>query len=498
MRAFTKSNRNLLKASDFLLLGGAVCLVAAIYLLRSRSLYGIGFPLDDSWIHQTYARNLALNAEWAFRPGVPSAGSTSPLWTFLLAPGFWLPFPPYLWTYALGALILFALALLCEWSVRRLVESYRPRVPWAGLFIALEWHFGWAALSGMETLLHGLILALALAALMSGSRRYLALGLLTGVSVWVRPDGLTLLAPALLTILFVEETLREKGSALTRFVIGFGLLFSFYLLFNLAVARAPMPNTFYAKQAEYAEIMRSTPAWMILRNVLLQLLVGAGFALLPGVFGWGIKSAREKQWASLFALVWCLGYFALYAARLPMYQHGRYIMPAMPIFFLLGLLAFFRFDAGKMFKRYHWMAQLAWRALLVLLTVAFVFLGADSYARDVAVIESEMVVSAKWAAENLPPQAALAAHDIGALGYFDNHPLIDLAGLVTPDVIPFIRDETRLAQYLDEQGADYLIVFPNVYDSLVQNAAVVFVTDSAITRSFGQTNMTIYRWKRPK
>ena len=59
--------------------------------------------------------------------------------------------------------------------------------------------------------------------------------------------------------------------------------------------------------------------------------------------------------------------------------------------------------------------------VLSCLTLAFIFLGAHSYAEDVAVIESEMVVTAKWVAENLPPDALIAAHDIGALGYFDDH-----------------------------------------------------------------------------
>ncbi|MDP2778149.1 MAG: hypothetical protein Q8O48_10950, partial [Anaerolineales bacterium] len=66
----------------------AVLLIAAVYLLASRLTYAIGFPLDDSWIHQTYARSLAWNGEWAFRPGLLSAGSTSPLWSALLAIGF--------------------------------------------------------------------------------------------------------------------------------------------------------------------------------------------------------------------------------------------------------------------------------------------------------------------------------------------------------------------------------------------------------------------------
>ena len=37
--------------------------------------------------------------------------------------------------------------------------------------------------------------------------------------------------------------------------------------------------------------------------------------------------------------------------------------------------------------------------------------------------------------------AIVAAHDIGALGYLDDHQLVDLAGLITPEVIPFMLDE---------------------------------------------------------
>ena len=132
-----------------------------------------------------------------------------------------------------------------------------------------------------------------------------------------------------------------------------------------------------------------------------------------------------------------------------------------------------------------------------MLAFGFIFLGARSYAQDVAVIESEMVVSAKWVAANLPPEVLIAAHDIGALGYFDHHELIDLAGLVSPDVIPFIRDEPQLAKYLDQRGADYLIAFPEFYPLLIENAEAVFVTDSAVTRILGQKNMVVYLWKTP-
>ncbi len=487
---------NEISRRDLLIIAGAVILIAGIYLLASQFTYAIGFPLDDSWIHQTYARNFALHGEWAFRTGIPSAGSTSPLWSALLALGFLLRLSPYIWTYFLGALTLFALALLCEWAVRKIVNSYRPRFPWIGIFIALEWHFAWAAMSGMETLLHGLILSAVLILLMINSPRYLAIGLLTGVSIWIRHDGLTLLAPVLMTILLVEADTRAKLTALTRYLIGFGSLFMLYLFFNLAVGGTPMPNTFYAKQAEYVS-WQSLPILTRLGQMSLQLLIGPSLALLPGIIGRGIKSVREKMWGSVAALFWALGYFGMYILRLPMYQHGRYIMPAMPIFFLFGLIAFAEFDKSKIFARHHWVAQSVWRASVVMLSVAFIFLGANSYAQDVAVIESEMVVTAKWAAQNLPPDALIAAHDIGALGYFDNHKLIDLAGLISPDVIPIIRDEPRLADYLNQHGADYLIAFPGFYTALTENAEIVFETNSPTTLKFGQKNMVVYRWKRP-
>ena len=35
-----------------------------------------GFPLDDAWIHQTYARNLGLRGMMAFSPDELSTGST--------------------------------------------------------------------------------------------------------------------------------------------------------------------------------------------------------------------------------------------------------------------------------------------------------------------------------------------------------------------------------------------------------------------------------------
>ncbi len=489
---FSKSSNNLFPR-DLGFIAAAVGAGAGIYLLASALINTIGFPLDDSWIHLTYARNLAVHGQWAFQLGHPSAGSTAPLWTFLLALGFWLDLAPYIWAYLLGALALFGLAVVAEKTARCLIPTYRPRYPWVGIFFAAEWHLLWAAMSGMETLLQALLIFAIIAGLMAGSRRYLTLGLLTGLSIWVRPDGLTLAGPVLMTVLFVEKTIKEKGRVTVLYFIGLGSLLVPYLLFNLWLSGTPMPNTFYAKQTEYAAWQSYTILYR-LTVLLVQLFTGPGIILFPGVVGFAILAIRRRAWPMIAAVLWCGGYLLLYILRLPAYQHGRYLMPAMPEFFLFGLVGYLEFQKSSLFGRRHWATKTAWQLSLVLLTLGFVFLGARSYGEDVGLIQTEMVATAKWVDAHLPPGSVVAAHDIGALGYFDNHELIDLAGLVSPQVIPFMRDESRLGKFLDERGANYLIAFPAFYPELTRNLPIVFTTGGKFAPAIGEKNMSVYLW----
>jgi hypothetical protein len=223
--------------------------------------------------------------------------------------------------------------------------------------------------------------------------------------------------------------------------------------------------------------------------------VGPALILAPGAIGWAAISVRRRDWGTLMGMLWFAGYVWLYVSRLPLYQHGRYIMPAMPIFFLWGLLGLLEFSRSQVVGRYQWFTWTLWRMSVVMVALLFVGLGARSYGEDVAVIESEMVAAAKWARRELPEDAVIAAHDIGALGYFDDHRLIDLAGLVSPEAIPLMRDESRLASFLDEKKADYLIAFPAFYPELSRRGKIVYTTMGPFSPRFGYENMTAYRWK---
>ena len=486
--ASTKSSANLDRRS-LLILAAVSALSLGGYLLASALTLRIGFPLDDSWIHLTYARNLALRGEWAFLPGVPSAGSTAPLWSVLLAIGFKIGLAPYIWTYLLGGVLLFLLAALTELAARRLLETYRPCFPLVGIFFALEWHLVWSAGSGMETLLYCLLVTVVLVLITLPSPRPLTLGLLTALSIWVRPDGLTLLGPTVLVLALQEKRVTN----LVRFFIGFGFLFGLYLLFNLMLSGHPFPNTFYAKQAEYAA-WQANPLLQKLGLTALQFLTGPALFLVPGVILWLVKAIRRGDWFTLVGMVWAAGYVLIYALRLPPYQHGRYLMPAMPIFSLWGLLGMLDAAGGSVSRPVVRTMRLAWQTVVVAMVVLFWGLGARSYSQDVELIESEMVTVAKWVNANLPSNALIAAHDIGALGYFDHHRLIDMAGLVSPEVIPFLRNQEKLAFYLDQSKEDYFIAFPSLYPQLVARSEQVFTTGDPLAVKLGGENLVVYRW----
>jgi len=477
------------------ILAVAASVAAGVYLLAAWWTVGLGFPLDDSWIHLTYARNLAELGQWVFLPGQPSAGSTSPLWTALLTPGFLLRLGPYTWTYALGIACLLGLGLTTELILRQQILAYRPSLPWGGLLMVTEWHFVWAAVSGMETLLYVLLVVIVIGMLLRGSQNFIGQGALIGLGVWVRPDAVTLLAPAALAALLMGGPPRDKVKSLLFLGGGFAAIILPYLRMNLSLSGTPFPNTFYAKQAEYYS-WRISPLATKMENLTLVFLGGVALIMLPAVIGTTIQAFRDKRWPILLALAWAAGYSWLYTSRLPVYQHGRYIMPAMAVFILIGLifLASWLPAGGVRPKR---ILRLAWLSSLVVLSGVFYVYGAGLYAQDVALIQRKMVASAKWVAANATPDQLVAAHDIGALGFFAPHiRLLDMAGLVSPEVVPFITDERRLADYIRSQSGEYVIIVPRRYPILARIGQAVFTAPGLSGEAVDEA-MVIYRWAPP-
>ncbi|MBC7258204.1 MAG: hypothetical protein H5T65_03055 [Chloroflexi bacterium] len=495
------------KGSDRGILAAAVVGVAgALAYVGYAAAQGYpGFPLDDGWIHQTYARNLVETGAWAYVPGEVSAGSTAPLWTLALALGYALGAPFRVWTAVVGGLSLGAVAVVAGWVARRLFPGLG--VGWvAALACALEWHLLWAGASGMET---ALFAALALAVLGGAmalarddrARAWLGWGLLGGAAFLTRPEGLLPLGlggACLLTVRRGDWAHGRRGAALMRYglaVGGFLLLAVPYLLFNWKASGAILPNTFYAKQAEYREVAEAVPWLVRLMRVAGVQFVGGMVLLVPGMALAWRDIGRRRDWMGFLPLLWWAATVVLYATRLPVtYQHGRYEMPVIPALLVYGapgtalLAARAKGRAGRILSR-----ALALAACAVL--AVFVLVGARAYLADVRIIDTEMVDVAQWLDRNTPSDALIAAHDIGAVGYFTRRRLVDLAGLVSPEVVPFIRDEGRLYEYIRARGASYLVTFPSWYPEMTARPDVVMVyqTRSPWTIQAGGDNMAVYR-----
>jgi hypothetical protein len=233
--------------------------------------------------------------------------------------------------------------------------------------------------------------------------------------------------------------------------------------------------------------------------VLRPTLVGAQVLLVPGFVYAGYLVLRRRDWPAIVPLVWWLGFLSVYALRLPVnYQHGRYTMPTIPLLLIYGI-----WGTDRMLRprSSHLFVRVLSRGLpvgIALLAMLFWGRGAQAYSEDVGFVENEMVATARWLNEHAAPADVIAVHDIGAVGYLSDQPLLDLAGLITPDVIPFMTDSEQLLGWMNEQGAAYAVFFADfspTYEQLAVNPRLseVHCTDYAWTRSSGHENMCVYR-----
>jgi len=289
-----------------------------------------------------------------------------------------------------------------------------------------------------------------------------------------------------------------------------------YFLFNYLTSGTIWPNTLYAKQVEYATVL--TRPFVTRLAQLLYLSLGGPASgwrgissphllLLPGlvVAAWHALKADwvQRRLLYLLPLLWAGGHVFVYAWRLPVtFQHGRYLMPIMPIWVLYGLAGWVLvlLYSSSESTRTLWLGHQVARLSFTIIMLFFLLQGALAFATDVAIVEGEMVTVAEWLANNTSPGALIASHDIGAIGYFAERPLLDLAGLISPEVIPLLNNETGLADYILDSRAQYLVTAPGWPYAQIANhpsSLLRFTTDFAITREQGLNNMAVYQLAVP-
>ena len=483
------------KRRDDLLVALAATVPLVWLLVRERMVAGAaGFPLDDSWIHLHFARNLAAGEGFAYNPGHPVSGSTAPLWTLTLAAGAAIAGASLWMAKTLGVVSAIAAALV----TRRAAIAFGA-APLTALVaaIALLWTgaLAWGALSGMEVPLAALLVAVALLALAHQATWIAAVT--AALAALARPEAI-LLVP----LLALARPLTVRRALL------FGVLTAAFLApfvaFSYATVGGPLPATAVAKieggLLGWLGGLREPPLltwvtrprdfgfewirWLFKTHPLLPLALPAAFA------AWRWRG-RALGVVALALIIHPLAMALLAPYRGPGFQEGRYSTHLLPIaFVVLAALA------GKT----------AARAMPVVLSgvliVSLIALApaAERYAWGVQNINAMQVHLGHWLAARTPPTATLAVNDIGAIAFFSRRPVLDLMGLVTPEIMPYQRHgESGVIKYVIEHCPDYVVIFPAWFPRLAARGDLVIAVYSvhlARNEVAGSPEMVVYRLTR--
>ncbi|NPV77969.1 MAG: hypothetical protein HPY59_16535 [Anaerolineae bacterium] len=204
-----------------------------------------GFATDDAFITFRYAHMLAEGQGFVYNPGERVYGTTTPLFTFLIAG--WLLISgssPLVGARLVEMIAAMGASAFTYLAVRRLGGSLLQQTL-AGLSLGLcisQWSHD---TNGMETALLPCLMAASWFAL--AAKQYTWAGILCGLLLWTRLD--TILWPLALTF----AALFEDRRAAIRMGLIAAAMYSPWLIFASIYFGSPIPHTVAAKIAAYTQ-----------------------------------------------------------------------------------------------------------------------------------------------------------------------------------------------------------------------------------------------------
>jgi len=494
------------RADLLLFISGTAVTVASClhYLLTMLTWTQPGFTLDDSWIHLVFARTIYKGRPWEYSPGYPSTGSTSPLWSIILAPLFALTGNTtqlVLGTYLISTLFY----SVTTFFVGYLISEAAGRRIWGHLgmiaFVLLPRNT-WLMLSGMETPLFMFILMLGITLLPKQHFHYdMLLGVVMGLAYLSRPEGALLSLFVLLirpAFLYTKGALNRKRilSLLAMIVIA-ALVVIPWILHCLSVTGLPLPDTFYAK------VHVPTPSEIEVWNFFWGLWIQQHPFIVIGIVSFPllIKARRPMSWLLGVSLLMLYRLTNPYGALI---NNARYLVPvflfllisafAGTIIFLRSLLE--RFDSQKGPSDTVPVGFVVC-LLFIVPSVPGYLDQAPFYGNAVKNINEQQVHIGLWLRNHTPEDAVLAIHDAGALRFFSNRTIIDLAGLVSPEIIHGNMSGRETLLHLHQQGCDYFVFFDDLFnywawqlDYAYEKVYTVHLDDNVIS---GRDTMSVFR-----
>jgi arabinofuranosyltransferase len=465
--------------------------VAAILLaVRVRRLFDPHLIVDDAFISFRYADNLARGLGLVYNPGERVEGYSNFLWTVLLAAGARFGIDIVQLSILLALLAaLAAVALLWVWSASLFEE--RPATPddavtpghgstpaghaapggtrIAGLAVlaalppllyAATGSQARYVVSGMETLLFGLLVAAA-AWLLVMRDAPLAAGCTFALAAMTRPEGaMYWLVAAGIALLPAAGGARARQAPPPRdaspppkhprrrrvllLVAGFAAPFGTYFAWRWLYYGYPLPNTFYAKAAGFSwtrlargrQSLAEVASWWSIYPVVL-----AAAAALPSLLSpktpEAARRAESLRLAAAYVAVTAL-YFVYVGGDFLLFFGPRFLMPALPFALLLaaeGLrnLAGWasRRPAGAGGGRRRWQLAVTSAGALLLAGNALWLSWPSRYfdAPGLARLMESWEDLGRWIGATTPPDTVIADGGAGIVPYYSRRANIDMYGL---------------------------------------------------------------------
>jgi arabinofuranosyltransferase len=452
--------------------------LAVVYEIAAwRAAGTLGFPLDDAWIHAQFARNIATGHGFSYTGDRWVAGSTSPLWTLLLAAGYLVTRSILISATALGL----ALQILGGVLAARLVEMLTERRDLAvagGLLVVFCPAMVWGAVSGMEVGLASVLVLAAFCCLLDPRRetgRALAAVALFAAASLARPEALVLVALCVVYVLARTRPIAQIAWRAAHIALILLAVLGPFVIFDYMTTGRPLPTTFYAKSgpglvraiaerngalAERLFLKMGPEAVKQFGATLIDQFGAAAIAVPLGAAAAFAPSLRRRGAPPVVAAVLVSAYsMGLIAPQRLKPENFRYTAQ------LLALSAVVAAAGLSIWPIRAAVARTAIVAMLIVLVGRQTAQGASLYATSVRNIEQLQVTLGKWMHQWLPPDARVAVNDIGAVAFFSRREIVDLEGLVSPEALAYPRAERGIG-FATATRPDYVAIFPFWYPDL--------------------------------
>lgn len=479
-----------------ILVGITLACTAYFLVGQVRELGGTYFLIDDAWIHLRFARNLAEGNGFSFNPGHPIAASTAPLWTVLLAASYKATGELSLSAYFWGIVLLATTCFLTYRLAMLLSGSFFLAAASAALVALCPW-LTWSALSGMEIMLSAALILTTLFLHLKyqddrGWKSWLGAAA-AGFTTLARPEAYVLfMAMVIHRVVRSLLTAREEGRRTTLVWLAisalvFALIVLPYGLFSLKTTGSFFPNTYSAKVGDLGLIGAiengSAPGiwqavfanpWLYLADFAEALAMISAVLAVALPFGLLGLLRRDTFLLPLFLLLFPLVVGMIIPTDRVSWPWYRHMLNLTPLFVLTSLVGVDLLLEKVLARAPNWARPLR-KSLVGLLAIAIglLFLTSlpavrGSFVSRGATIKKEHVAIAGWINEHLPPEAIIAASDIGIVGFYTPNFVIDTEGLITPEILGQHRrngpaKDREVYRYLQETQPDYLVKFRNVY-----------------------------------